>query len=102
MLVRMNKILFLALFMLSVNGMAQSTTTQSSFKNRAVSTKNYVINDRQETYSFRGVFTLNKSNDNALATCRIFKDKNGKLHSKYIMECELTHPGVVLEKPIEE
>lgn len=32
----------------------------------------------------------------------IFKDKNGKLHSKYIMECELTHPGVVLEKPIEE
>ena len=60
MLVRMNKILFLALFMLSVNGMAQSTTTQSSFKNRAVSTKNYVINDRQETYSFRGVFTLNK------------------------------------------
>ncbi len=46
--------------MLSVNGMAQSTTTHSSFKNRAVSTKNYVINDRQETYSFRGVFTLNK------------------------------------------
>ena len=32
--------------------------------------------DDEDFYAIH-VFTLNKSNDNALATCRIFKDKNG-------------------------
>ena len=31
--------------------------------------------DDEDFYAIH-VFTLNKSNDNALATCRIFKDKN--------------------------
>lgn len=31
----------------------------------------------------------------------IFKDKNGKLHTKNLLDCELTHPGITLEKPEE-
>lgn len=31
----------------------------------------------------------------------IFKDMNGKLHTKNLLDCKLTHPGITLEKPEE-
>ena len=54
------KYLLLAVVLISMNGIAQTHSTQAVFANRAISTKNYVINDRVDSYSFRGVFTLNK------------------------------------------
>ena len=54
------KYLLLAVVLISMNGIAQTHSTQAVFANRAISTKDYVINDRVDSYSFRGVFTLNK------------------------------------------
>ncbi|MEG0188181.1 MAG: hypothetical protein RR668_05915, partial [Algoriella sp.] len=56
----MKKYLLLAIISISINGISQTNSTQTVFANRAISTKNYVINDRVDSYSFRGVFTLNK------------------------------------------
>ena len=54
------KYLLLAVVLISMNGISQTNSTQTVFANRVISTKNYVINDRVDSYSFRGVFTLNK------------------------------------------
>jgi hypothetical protein len=55
----MNKFIFFTFLSFAINVNAQ-TSASTTVKNRAISTKNYVINDRQDSYIFRGVFTLNK------------------------------------------
>ena len=75
------------------------------YKNRAISTKSYVLNDRANSYSFRGVFTQNKRNLIKKSIENQFGEANSKKdnlvwnkNSKYNIDLKNGEVEISLEK----